>query len=413
MIIPVFSRRGVARGFRICAFVMALLSATLGATFAIAGADDYRLSPGDVLTFDFLDDAEVPTPLTISSNGSVQFPLVGDVRIAGLTISQALDKLRAAYKDGEILKDPKIALNITTFRPIFVLGEVKTPGSYAYYAGLTVEQAIGLAGGLQTAVSNASDRVIARARLRGDMDGADAEIVHEAVYAARLVAQLDGKPKIDLTKVPEIAKNYIQNASLRSVVEIEQRILDTDLKTTKSQIEILSQGIVEAEQGMSILNELAVQQKAVMELNDQELNRVQDLRDRKLNTMGELLRAKGAAANEKARLLEIYAQMTQAKRGLGGLRLELAKLTADREKNLLQLLQEREIAIKKLIAQRQAAQEQFFLLATVAAEESKKNTIAYEYQLRREVNGKRQAIKADILSEVLPGDVVLVSIAGI
>jgi protein involved in polysaccharide export with SLBB domain len=406
-------RRFAATITRIVLFLLLLVSAGGFSSAALAAADDYKLSPGDILTFDLLDDADLPVTLTVASNGDVQFPLVGDVRIANLTISEALAKLRGEYISREILKDPKIALNVTTFRPVFVLGEVKTPGSFAYFAGLTVEQAIGLAGGIQTAATNASDRVMARARLRGAMDGADVEIAQEAVYAARLVAQLAGRDKVDLKDVPDFAKNFVQADSLRPVIEIEQKILDTDLKTSKSQVEILSQGIVEAEGGMKILDQLVAQQKEVVELNNQDLERVQSLRQRQLNTVSELLRAKSAASNEKARLLDIYAEMSRSRRELGSLRLELAKLQADRVKNILQLLQERGIAIKKLIAARRSAEEQFFLMATVAADESKKNEITYSYQIRREVDGKREAITANTLTAVLPGDVVLVSVAGI
>lgn len=379
---------------------------------ALAGADDYRLSPGDIVSFDFLDDAEVPVTLTVTSDGDVQFPLVGDVRIAGLTVTQALAKLREEYKSREILKDPKIALNITTFRPIFVLGEVKNPGSFPFYPGLTIEQAVGLAGGTQTDTTNPSDRIVARARLRGEIDGDDAEIVHEAIYAARLTAQLEGRTKVDVKDVPEIARNFVQNVSLKSVIEIEQKILDTDISTSKSQVEILSQGIIEAESGLKILQQLEAQQKEVVDSNVSDFARVESLRKKELNTIAEWLRAKTNMSNEKARLLEIYAEMSQSRRELGNLRLELAKLQADRMKDILLKLQERDVAIKKLIAGRRSAEEQFFLMAAVAAEESQKAKIAFSYQIRREVNGKREAVNAQATSEVMPGDVVIVAITG-
>ncbi|MDB5524077.1 MAG: exoF3 [Rhizobium sp.] len=391
-------------------FVAALL---MNSPYARAGADDYILSPGDILAFDFLDDAEVPVTLTVTSDGDVQFPLVGDVRIAGITVTQALAKLRDEYKSKEILKDPKIALNITTFRPVFVLGEVKNPGSFPYYPGLTVEQAIGLAGGNQTDTTNPSDRIVARARLRGDMDGADAEIVHEGIYAARLIAQLDGRTKVDIKDVPELARNFVQNVSLKSLLEIEQRILDTDLSTSKTQIEILSQGIVEAEGGLSILQQLEGTQKEVIDSNVKDFSRVDSLRKRELNTIAEWLRAKTSLSNEKARLLEVYAQMSESRRELGKLRLELAKLQADRVKDILVKLQERDVAIRKLIAQRHSSEEQFFLMAAVAAEETQKNKISFTYQIRRIVNGQRQGIGAEVTSEVNPGDVVIVAISGI
>ncbi|WP_246748726.1 polysaccharide biosynthesis/export family protein [Rhizobium setariae] len=413
MTYPEFTGSRLAPAIMVGLFFFAIFFGVMSsAQLARAGADDYRLSPGDIVTFDFLDDAELPVTLTVTSDGDVQFPLVGDVRIAGLTVTQALAALREQYKSRQILNDPKIALNITTFRPIFVLGEVKTPGSFPYYPGLTVEQAIGLAGGTQTDQTNPSDRIVARARLRGDIDGADADIVHEAIYAARLIAQLEGRTKVDLKDVPEIAKPFVQNTSVKSVLEIEQRILDTDLSTSRTQVEILSQGIAEAENGLKILAELEVEQKEVVDSNVRDFQRVDQMRKRELNTIAEWLRAKTSASNEKGQLLQIYAEMSRSKRELGGLRLELAKLQADREKDILLKIQERDVAIKKLIAIRHSSEEQFFLMASAVVEQTQKNKISFSYQIRREVDGKRQGITAQAVSEVLPGDVVIVAING-
>jgi exopolysaccharide production protein ExoF len=374
---------------------------------------EYKLSPGDIVTFDFLDDAEVPVPLTVASDGEVQFPLIGGVRIAGLSVAEALDRLNSEYRARKILNDPKIALNVTTVRPIFVLGEVKNPGSFPFHPGLTVEQAIGLAGGTQTDVTNPSDKIVARARLRGEIYGADSSIIHEAAYAARLVAQLQKKPAVDLKDAPDIARNFLQNVSLKPVLEIEQRILDTDLRTTQSQVEILTKGIAEAEQGLEILKRLEVEQKEVVDLNVADLERVSALRKRELNTVTDLMRSKTTTSNEKARLLEIYAEMSRSRRELGNLRLELAKLQADRENDILLKIQERYIAIKKLLATRQAAEEQYFLLSAVTLEDSSKNKISFGYQIRREVDSKPAAITATPLTAVLPGDVVTISLAGI
>jgi protein involved in polysaccharide export with SLBB domain len=408
----IFTWRGSSR--RPAFFGCIFLALAMSAACVNAGADDYRLSAGDAVTFDFLDDAELPVTLTVTSAGDVQFPLIGDVRIAGLTVAQALASLRAQYVEKDILKDPRIALNITTFRPIFVLGEVNSPGSFPFYPGLTVEQAIGLAGGTQTDVTNPSDRIVARARLRGEIDGTDAQIVHEAVYAARLVAQIEGRDKVDLNDVPEIAKKFVQDVSIKSVVEIEQKILETDLATSRSQIDILSQGIKEAEKGLEILQQLEVEQKELVATTESVFGRADELRQKQLNTSAEWLRAKTAASGEKASLLQIYADMSRSRRELGGLRLDLAKLQADRQNDILLKQQERDVAIKKLIAERQSAEEQFFLMAAASAtENAAKNKITFSYQIRRQVDGNRQAIAADAQTEVLPGDAVIVAIAGI
>jgi protein involved in polysaccharide export with SLBB domain len=414
MRIPLCGFRGfipvAIRKFFLCILLAALVA---GSQSSLARASEYKLSAGDVLSFDILDDTDLPTTLTVTSDGDVQFPLIGSLNIVGLTIGEARDRIRSAYITRDIIKDPKIALNITTFRPIFVLGEVKNPGSFPYSPGLTVEQGVGLAGGTQTDQTNASDRVVARARLRGDIDGTQAELVHEAIYTARLQAQLQGKPKVDIKDVPENARGFVQNVSIRSVIEIEQKILDTDLATSKSQVDILSQGIVEAEGGLVILSQLEATQKEVVEANRLDFVRVDSLRKRELNTIAEWLRAKTSLSDDKARLLEIYAQMSTARRELGNLKLELAKLQADRIKDILVKLQERDVAIKKLIAERHSAEEQFFLMAAAGQQSLPNSKITFSYEIRRTVEGRKQAITAQSTSEVLPGDVLLVTIVGI
>ncbi|WP_331377171.1 polysaccharide biosynthesis/export family protein [Sinorhizobium chiapasense] len=378
-----------------------------------ASAAEYRLSTGDELTFDFLDDAELPVKATVAGDGEAQFPLIGAVRVVGLTIAEALEKLRNEYRSREILVDPKLSLNISTFRPIFVLGEVRNPGSFPFYSGLTVEQAIGLAGGPQVVAANASDRLIARARLRGEIEGAVSEIIHEAVYAARLAAQLKASGKIDLNDVPPVASDYVKDVPLSGVIEVEEKILKADLAANKSQTQILSESIAQAEGGIKILDELVVQQNEVLKNTEEDLARIGVLRKRELNTESELSRAKNNASAEKAQLLQIFATLARSRQELSELKLQLVKLEADREKEILTQLQEREIAIKKLIATKQTAEEQMLLMAAVAADESKKNQVSYTYEIRRNpVGAKPTSLQASTLTELLPGDVVVVSIAG-
>ncbi|MFC0807933.1 polysaccharide biosynthesis/export family protein [Ensifer sp. P24N7] len=378
-----------------------------------AQAGDYRLNSGDVLTFDFLDDADLPVTATVSGAGVAQFPLIGGVEVVGLTVPEALAKLRGEYRRRDVLVDPKISLDISTFRPIFVLGEVKTPGSFPFYSGLTVEQAIGLAGGMQVAAASASDRIVARARLRAEAEAANAEIIHEAIYAARLVAQLKSSDKIDLADVPQVARDYVNGVPLDGVIELEEKILRADLAANKSQAQILAEGITQSEGGIEILNQLILQQKDVVQNSKEDVERIATLRKRGLNTESDLSRAENNASAEQAQLLETFATLARSRQELSGLKLQLAKLAADREKDILTQLQAREIAIKKLISGKHSAEEQILLMAAVAEDESKKNQISYTYEIRRNpVGGTPTSIKASTLTELVPGDVLMVSIAG-
>jgi polysaccharide export outer membrane protein/exopolysaccharide production protein ExoF len=383
----------------------------------LAAPAAYRISVGDVLSFDILDDAELPASLTIGTDGAAAFPLIGAFKIEGRTIPEAVDALRSEYLSRQLLTEPKLSLSIVTVRPVLILGEVRTPGSFAYYPGLTVEQAVGLAGGPQTAMSNPADRIIAQAKLRGTIEETDVEIVREAVYTARLYAQLRGSDKVDLKDIPESVKMYVDEASVGPVVAIEEKILKTDLLSTKNQMEILNQSIMQTEASLTILDKLKEQQEEVVALNEQVEARTLALRKRELNTESELSRVKMATSSEKSRLLELISEIGRSNRELANLKLQLETLKANREKEILTLLQEREATLKKLETQRQTTKEQMVLMAAAEVDSSKQEQVSFLYKIDRETGRgeakSRQSIEATKVTAVLPGDVIFVSIAGL
>lgn len=377
----------------------------------------YRISVGDVLSFDILDDVDLPVSLTIGTDGAAGFPLIGAFKIEGRTIPEAIDALRGEYLSRQLLTAPKLSLSIVTVRPVLILGEVRTPGSFAYYPGLTVEQAVGLAGGPQTAMSNPADRIIARAKLRGMIEETDVEIVREAVYTARLYAQLRGSDKVDLKDIPQDVKKYVDDASVGPVVAIEEKILKTDLLSTKNQLEILKQSIMQTEASLTILDKLKAQQEEVVALNEQAEARTLALRKRELNTESELSRVKMATSGERSRLWELISEIGRSKREFASLQLQLETLKANREKEILTLLQEREATLKKLETQRETTEEQMLLMAAAENDASKQEQVSYLYKIDRETGRgeakSRQSIEATRGTAVLPGDVIFVSIAGL
>jgi polysaccharide biosynthesis/export protein len=73
-------------------------------------------------------------------------PLIGSVNARGLTPQQLSDAVAAALRRG-FVRDPSVSVEIVTYRPFFILGEVNTPGQYPYVAHMTVETAVAIAGG--------------------------------------------------------------------------------------------------------------------------------------------------------------------------------------------------------------------------------------------------------------------------
>ena len=121
--------QALKRRLATAAFAFYLFGSFCLATPSPAAAVDYYLDAGDIVEFDFLDDVDAPRQLTVASDGTIQVPLLGAVPVAGLYASDALAFLRKSLLDRDLLVDPKISFSVVTFRPIYVLGEVKSPGA--------------------------------------------------------------------------------------------------------------------------------------------------------------------------------------------------------------------------------------------------------------------------------------------
>lgn len=108
---------------------------------------EYRLGPGDMVRIITYGEDPLTGEFRVSDQGAVALPLAGTVRAAGRTPRELEDAVAAALKKGDMLKKPSVSVEVTTYRPIYVLGEVNKPGQYPYQPGMTVVSAAAVAGG--------------------------------------------------------------------------------------------------------------------------------------------------------------------------------------------------------------------------------------------------------------------------
>jgi polysaccharide export outer membrane protein len=106
----------------------------------------YTLGPGDKVHVTVYGEADLTGDFEISGSGRLAFPLIGDVRAAGLTAPE-LGRALTAKLAGGYLKAPRVAVEITTYRPFYIVGQVNKPGRYPYTDGMTAMNAVALAGG--------------------------------------------------------------------------------------------------------------------------------------------------------------------------------------------------------------------------------------------------------------------------
>jgi polysaccharide export outer membrane protein len=112
-----------------------------------ASADTaYRLGPGDKLRITVFGAEDLSGDFSVNDSGTVDAPLVGAVKAAGLTTEEFGRALERRLADG-YMKNPKVAVQAQTYRPVYIFGEVTRPGEYPYSAGMTVLNAVALGGG--------------------------------------------------------------------------------------------------------------------------------------------------------------------------------------------------------------------------------------------------------------------------
>ncbi len=144
---PPRSRRCAAplRWIAIFSFIIMNLAIASGSEAQPALAE-YRLGPGDRLNIRVFGHADISGPYEVDSTGHVAMPLIGRLLAANQTI-EAFQAVVTERLNRDLVVNPNVVIEVLAYRPFFILGEVQKPGSYPYMAGLSVRQAVALAGG--------------------------------------------------------------------------------------------------------------------------------------------------------------------------------------------------------------------------------------------------------------------------
>ncbi len=115
----------------------------------MAPADDlkgYALGAGDKLRITVYNEPDLSGEFEVNGQGFVSVPLIGQIKVIGQTTSEVQTLLTQKYGK-DYLVNPNVSVEVTNYRPFFIIGEVNHPGGYPYVNGMTVINAVALAGG--------------------------------------------------------------------------------------------------------------------------------------------------------------------------------------------------------------------------------------------------------------------------
>ncbi|MCA3181326.1 MAG: polysaccharide export protein EpsE [Burkholderiales bacterium] len=158
----------LATGIALLAGLAGLASAPAHAqqpASAEAARDDYLLGPGDAIRIQVFQNPDLTVEARVSEAGVISFPLLGALRIGGLSPTNVEKLIAQRLRDGKYLQNPQVTVNVTTFRSqqVSVLGNVTRPGRYPLETtGMRLSEVLSLAGGV--AATGADDVVLVTTR---------------------------------------------------------------------------------------------------------------------------------------------------------------------------------------------------------------------------------------------------------
>ncbi len=113
-----------------------------GADFSLI----YRLGAADKLRITVYGEEDLSREYLVGSEGNVSLPLIGEVTAENHTLSELQEAVTKRLQAGYI-KEPKVSIEVINYRPFYIHGEVKEAGEFPYQSGMSVLNAIAMAGG--------------------------------------------------------------------------------------------------------------------------------------------------------------------------------------------------------------------------------------------------------------------------
>ncbi|MBO1909460.1 polysaccharide biosynthesis/export family protein [Microvirga sp. 3-52] len=347
---------------------------------------------------------------SIATSGNVLLPFLGEIPAEGKTIGELSNSIAGALqKRVGLTTQPAAAVEIVQFRPVYVIGDVEKPGEYSFRPGLTVLQAVGLAGGERRTTETGllrleRDRITAQASVqttRNDLRRAYAR-------RSRLRSELAGADQIEIPKeLANDADTAILLAGEKGIMLARREGLRAQRDVLKKLKELLSSEI-------SSLDKKIVVQNKQLTLAREELSKVSSLVDRGLTVSSREFTLERTVADLEGRFLDLETAVLRAKQGINAATQKEVSLESDWRRDLMVDLQQAEAKIEELTTKFETARsllhETTVTAPLLAAERWKRDEWKTSYMLVRGSGGNAEKIPTNESALLRAGDVVQVTL---
>jgi polysaccharide export outer membrane protein len=341
----------------------------------------------------------------VDAEGNIVLPQLGSVQVAGMGLGAARARLEAELVKRDILKAPTVLVEIAKYRPFYVGGKVARPGAIEYEPGLTVRHALILAGG---AGRSDEDRLasVDVPGLRAKWQTTNYQLLDVNSRIARLQAELVRNEHAQVAVAPGVVP--AQDAQVLET--LDQKILMDRLQTWSGSQAHLRDGMALLDLEIDVLGQQASLQEKERDIDSQQVDAAQKLVDKGLMPLPRLQELQHEQSRATRDLLENRAYIARAKQNRSSVEYELNSADIKWRIDIRQQLREAMLDRVRLKAELDALSAQI-LDAGVSLSEAESASIRTVVVIYRTAEGREETLKAQMDTEVLPGDVVDVSVS--
>lgn len=383
-------------------------------------AADYFVDAGDVFEISVGGLADLRHRATVQLDGSISFPLMGSIKVAGLSPEKVRAKVQATLLgkpfrrrtpgsgDNLIVIDPdEVTVSLVEYRPVYINGDVSSPGQHVYRPLMTVRQALSLAGGYDIARFRNQNPAASAADLDVELNSLNLDIARGQARILRLNSELANQSTLDpnfqleTTVPPAVVKSIMASeAELFKInmsdFALEKEFLQRTAAQTDTQRQALSEQLLKEEQGN--------QADEVDLANMTKLYRAGGAINIRLNE------ARRAVLLSTSRKIQINSQLAQIQQQKDDVLRQLARLGDQRRIKLLGLLQDATASLSIVQAKLKGVSEKLGATTTLRSQLLRGQGARPDIMIVRKSQTGRVRIAADEDTELQPGDVVEISL---
>jgi polysaccharide export outer membrane protein len=380
----------------------------LAQAIAAAGAEDqrYRLARGDVLRITVYGDLGLSGSFPIGTDGTIGYPLLGNIAAAGKSIDEVRETIDAGLKVHIANLSPSVV--VEAYAPVFIVGEVQKPGRYEFRPGMIALELFALGGGQKEALAQGDSAGMQLAGLRQDYADLGMQLLAQDVKRARLEAELNERDfsyvaREELgTPDPRIVQQVVQ--SERTLFELRRATLATELES----LELQKKSYVEE---IDTLERSSKLRDGELALLDEDVKQARTMVDRGITSKTQLREKQREISATNRDVLEFGSFLARARQNLTSIDGRLVSMRGQRRGDVAAELREVNIDIlrlrRKMIYSVQAMAEAGIALR----KKDGSRQAAFRFSAIRLLDGQYKEVEVGQTDLVMAGDILRVSLA--